>query len=514
MANYIVTDTELTSIANSIRTKGGTNELLSFPEEFINAIENISTGSSSQGGAVTAKEVNFRDYDGTIIYSYTPTEFAALTAMPANPDHSGDAIPLTSQGWNWSFADAQAYVAEYGQLEVGQMYATTDGKTHVLIHLAQGRTSPLLGVCPNGTVDVDWGDGTAHDTLTGTSVTTVKWTSTHNYATPGDYDIKLTCTGTMGFWGYNASNQYSDLLRYSTNADGRNQIYQNAIQAIYCADSVTSIVNYAFYNCCNLSTITIPSTVTGIGTSVFYNCYALSSITIPTNVKSISNSAFSNCYSLSNITIPNTVTSIGNGTFSSCYNLSSITISGNITSINANAFNSCQGLSSITIPNTVKSIGTNAFASCFALSTITISSGVKSIADSVFSNCYSLSSIIIPNTVTSIGSSVFYNCFSLSSITIPNTVTSIGTSAFAYCHKLSNITISNSVSRIGTSTFYECYGLAELHFLSATPPTVPNPNAFSNVPTDCKIFVPAGSLNTYTTATNYPSSSTYTYIEE
>lgn len=57
---------------------------------------NVPTGG---GGSVPAKEVNFRDYDGTVVYSYTPAEFAALSAMPANPDHSGDEIPLTSQGW-------------------------------------------------------------------------------------------------------------------------------------------------------------------------------------------------------------------------------------------------------------------------------------------------------------------------------------------------------------------------------------------------------------------------------
>ena len=28
--------------------------------------------------SVPAKEVNFRDYDGTVVYSYTPAEFAAL----------------------------------------------------------------------------------------------------------------------------------------------------------------------------------------------------------------------------------------------------------------------------------------------------------------------------------------------------------------------------------------------------------------------------------------------------
>lgn len=48
MANYIVTDTELTSIANAIRTKGGTSASLTYPDGFISAISAISGSSATQ----------------------------------------------------------------------------------------------------------------------------------------------------------------------------------------------------------------------------------------------------------------------------------------------------------------------------------------------------------------------------------------------------------------------------------------------------------------------------------
>lgn len=47
MADYLVTDTELTSIANAIRTKGGTSASLSFPSGFSDAISAIPTGGSN-----------------------------------------------------------------------------------------------------------------------------------------------------------------------------------------------------------------------------------------------------------------------------------------------------------------------------------------------------------------------------------------------------------------------------------------------------------------------------------
>ena len=47
MADYLVTDTELTSVADAIRTKGGTSADLSFPTEFVSAIQNIPTGATN-----------------------------------------------------------------------------------------------------------------------------------------------------------------------------------------------------------------------------------------------------------------------------------------------------------------------------------------------------------------------------------------------------------------------------------------------------------------------------------
>ena len=54
MANYIVSDTNLTAVANAIRTKGGTSEQLEFPDDFVSAIGDIQTGG---GGTDTLAEL-------------------------------------------------------------------------------------------------------------------------------------------------------------------------------------------------------------------------------------------------------------------------------------------------------------------------------------------------------------------------------------------------------------------------------------------------------------------------
>ena len=282
----------------------------------VDALPDAGSGGGDANPTAVSKAVNFIDYDGTIRYSYTLDEVAALTALPALPVHDG----LVCQGWNWTLADIKVLGRE---VTVGAVYITDDGKTRIYIHIEEGRTSPMLGCCPNGTVTVDWGDGTTPDMLTGTSTSTVKWTPTHNYAAPGDYVIKLTVSGTMGFYGSGSLNQYAALLRYSSTSDSRNRVYQNAIRKVEIGNGVTSIRGYTFYGCSSLSSITIPDGVISIGNSTFYDNRSLSSITIPNGVTSIGTYVFSNCSSLSSTTIPNGMTSIGDGAFYGCSGIKS-----------------------------------------------------------------------------------------------------------------------------------------------------------------------------------------------
>ena len=380
MAKIFIEDSTLSAIGNSIRAKTGKTNMippLNMPAE----IASIQTGGGSS--TVTTGDVNFYDYDGTIVASYTLSQAQALTALPDAPTHDG----LTFQGWNWSLEDIKTMNRA---ANVGATYTTNDGKTRIYITLGEGRTSPLFGCCPNGTVIVDWGDGTTPDTLTGTSTSTIQYTPTHNYTSPGNYVISLTVNGTCGFSGSSTSNDFCYLLKYSTTADTRNRYYQNAITKIEFGDSITSI-----------------------GSNAFNNCYSLTNITIPNSVTSIEHHAFSNCRTLTSLIIPNSVTSIETSVFYNCYSLTSLIIPNGVTSIRSNTFNNCYSLTSLIIPNSVTSIGSNAFANCFSLTSFTIPNSVTGIGSNTFNNCYSLTSLIIPNGVTSIRQSVFNYCYGM-----------------------------------------------------------------------------------------------------
>lgn len=318
-------------------------------------------GTGSGGGDIEPYEndVTFiDDYTGKIVYAYTANEFASLSEMPANPTHPG----MTSQGWNWTLADAKTYVANYGKLWIGQQYVTTSGDTEIDIYLEQGRTSPYLGLAVNGSVSVDWGDDTTPTTITGTSLST-QIRTLHNYPNESaPYAIKISVVnGSFAFYG---SSTYPVLSGNESTLSG-NRVYANSIQSIRMGTNV-SLSSFACSYCSCMKSITLPSTISLTAGGFFSNCYNLKSMTIPTGTTGIGSSSFTSCYGLSYISIPKNISAIGNTMFLNCYAFKNITIPSTVTSIGTSSFSGCY-LSNFTIPSEITSIGASAFSNCYGL---------------------------------------------------------------------------------------------------------------------------------------------------
>lgn len=401
--------------------------------------------------------------------------------MPANPSHDG----LTAQGWNWSLSDAKSYVNNYGKLNIGQSYITSDGKTRIYITLHEGRLNPYLKLGVNGSVDIDWGDGTSHATMIGSDISVLEIKS-HQYSQAGDYVITLTVTGNADITGGSVSG--SSLLTNLSNMEVK-QIYLNSIQKVEMGNNI-SIGKYAFSACYSLRTITIPKEIVSIGLS-----------------------AFQHCYSLIAAIIPNTTTYLGLGLFYECNSLSIVSLSTGITTMNTQLFHNCNSLKTITIPDSVTNVGQQNFSGCTSLKLVIIPTSITKISDRAFSSCYSLSTINIPNTVATLEEEVFSSCKSLNStITIPDGVTRLELQTFYYCYSLISVIISKNLTYIDSNVFKSCYSLSKLEFKGVTAPTARDNSWFENIPTNCLIYIPYTSPTSYLTASKYPSPSNYTYL--
>ena len=216
------------------------------------------------------------------------------------------------------------------------------------------------------------------------------------------------------------------------------------IKNIKIPDGVTTIGNYAFIDCIDLTSIEIPDSVTTIGESAFSGCTNLTSIEIPGSVTTIGESAFYYCTNLTSVKIPDSVTTIGESAFSGCKKLTSLKLPDSVTAIGNMTFLDCTNLTSIEILGSVTTIGESAFSGCTNLTSIEIPGSVTTIEESAFSYCTNLTSAKIPGSVITIGKGAFLGCTNLTSVEIPDSVTTIGNGAFCWCTNLTIYCYENS----------------------------------------------------------------------
>lgn len=441
----------LTDVADAIREKKGTTGKIN-PQDFSSEIKSIETG----GEEVESKEykdVNFFDYEGTILYSYTWDEAKVMTELPPLPDRTSEG--LVCQGWNYTLEDMMAQADENGEngyADIGAIYTTDDGSTRIHIELTEendldfefymtGRNGDLYSV--------DWGDGVKEDSSFDSSAYT-STANTHHYKTKGAYIVKVYCiTGNSLQIGRN-----DNILS--------NPLHVSKILGIHNAGNIMVVYRCQYFF--NLEFLTFHKDQKIHNNLGQYTPFtALKHISIPKGIMLQYTNAYDNAFFLKSISLPNATSELR--PFIANTDVRTLKIPKNAALASNFSLNSATKLRTIygKLPNIWSS---NMFSNCRNLKLGTYKGGEDT--------------VIIP------GSCFSYNQM-MHTLKIPSGVTTIQQNAFFYC------------------TAMELYDFCDVKAI----PALQSANAFSYMPTDCKIVVPDELVEEWKAATNWASYADY-----
>ena len=115
------------------------------------------------------------------------------------------------------------------------------------------------------------------------------------------------------------------------------------VNGVSMSEGITSIGEALFYDMQTLSEVTIPSTITEIRARAFENCRKLKMIHFAANsqLQTIGDWAFYNCHNLRSLTLPEGVTNVGDAAFYGCNYLTEITLPSTMKKVADNAFALC-----------------------------------------------------------------------------------------------------------------------------------------------------------------------------
>lgn len=270
-------------------------------------------------------------------------------------------------------------------------------------------------------------------------------------------------------------------------------------------ESVTSVGSFAFSGCTGLTeplfnkhlfafmpvaysgAYDIPEGIETIAGGAFYECKDLTAVTIPASVKTIKKNAFRGT-GLTSVTIPETVQSLDYGlTFYECNSLTTVYWNARNCTLEENKdggysppFYNDSSITAFIFDERIESLPAAVCAGLNSITTIHIPNNTKSIGDYAFSRCTSLSSVHLPAKTSQVGYNAFYGCESLTeplyngfvfaflptsytgAYTIPSGIETIAGGAFSGCIGLTAITISADVTNIGQCAFSDCTALTEV----------------------------------------------------
>lgn len=384
----------------------------------------ISRDKGNAESYISLNGTNMVTGEGTYIYTVTGDVTIAIKELYTQGDYG--VITIIEAG-----------------VAVLQVEKITDD-TYVNDTVHTGDTFVMLDIYPkdsNSTVNVTYGGLTKTLQFEGTNAQQVYFGTfggvSDSVTTPASGEVTIE----GGFSGYGCGTYKADI-------DGTKceTAYCPCITGVTEWGSITSIPDYAFYNCIMKGLTSLPEGITSIGSHAFYGWTVNLTLThLPNSIKSIGSHAFYLCTKLALSELPSGITSIGDYAFCGCSSIALTSLPSGLTKIGNYTFSECTNLALTSLPNGITSIGNYAFYRCWQNTFSIFPEGLTSIGDYAFFMGTNKPQIVYPK---------------IKDIILPTTLTSIGDYCFAY-----------EVDDFGNDPKY--YNtLNTIKILATTPPTI------------------------------------------
>ncbi len=362
------------------------------------------------------KAINIYDFDGTRLLSAdTPSELARVYLPDKVPHHKG----LRFCGFNHTVEKISSCYRKYGKCDVGVIYTTEDGNgghpTRLYLSLPNNvNLSPTLYLqISDGSLTIDWGDGSTPDVLSKAGSGYINVTQGHTYTAAADYVISLLFSGEGGYilgQGATATTVLGDygfiyakfLFKAEIGADCALSAYAftyyYSLRYVVLPRGITALPERVFRFCCSLRCLILPDGVDSIGTAALQQTTTMSTLCLPPSLTDIQSIGLSTMYSLTDVIIPVGLTTIGSSALIACRGLTYVALPQSVTSVGASAFSDCANLkildlTDFTDPLAVPAlVNTNAFSGT-DLTEIRVSSAEMKAAFSAATNWSSYSNI-------------------------------------------------------------------------------------------------------------------------
>ncbi len=333
---------------------------------------------------------------------------------------------------------------------------------------------------------------------------------TNEIITTLDFDYIMLEDGTLEIVGYHGIDTYlfipTTTNGYKVTSIAKEVFKDNhKFESIVVCEGVKNISDRAFYNCKNVTKLSLPYSLETVGEECFYGIKA-TKLYIPEKITKIGNNMFAGMSELEEVIPITTITEVGKGAFSGT-KISDLSFLSSVEKIDDYAFMNCNNINSVSMPKSITYCGEKIFAQS-SLELVTFENGTKEIFASSFSDCSNLTKVNLPDTVVSIGAGAFENCTSLKSIDLPDNLEYVYDSAFFNCTSLKRVSIPKSIKSISECAFgfihngnttdyktsmgkdFSVYGYSD-----TVAKTYANKNGLNFIPLDFKVIIGDVDLN-------------------